>query len=83
MPKWLAPAYPRFRPITGALGRLAPAVPVPFGAYLDIARVTRDPEVFDRFHTDPLGLRSYPLGLLAGMLTTGLPGPAQCPVVVQ
>jgi alpha-beta hydrolase superfamily lysophospholipase len=82
VPKWLGPAYPRLRPVIGALGRLAPAMPVPFGAYLDIARVTRDPDVVDRFYTDPLGLRSYPLGLLAGMLTTDLPGPAQCPVVV-
>lgn len=82
VPKWLAPAYPRLRPVLGALGRIAPGVPVPFGAYLDIARVTRDPDVVDRFYTDPLGLRSYPLGLLAGMLTTDLPGPARCPVVV-
>lgn len=81
-PRWLATAYPRLRPLIGALGRLAPGFPVPFGAYLDITRVSRDPDVVDRFYTDPLGLRSYPLGLLAGMLTTDLPGPAQCPVVV-
>ena len=82
LPSRLAPADPLIRPIIGALGRLAPRVPVPFGAYLDIARVTSDPEVVDRFYTDPLGLRSYPLGLLASMLTAELPGPAQCPVVV-
>jgi alpha-beta hydrolase superfamily lysophospholipase len=82
VPTWLTPAYPRLRPIIGALGRLAPGVPVPFGAYLDISRVSRDPDVVDRFYTDPLGLRTYPLGLLAGMLTTDLPGPAQCPIVV-
>lgn len=82
LPQCLASEYPRFRRIISLLGRLAPAVPVPFGVYLDIARVTLDPDVVDRFYTDPLGLRSYPLGLLAGMLTTDLPGPARCPVVV-
>jgi len=82
VPTWLAPAYPRLRPVIGIVGRLVPGVPIPFGAYLDIARVTSDPDVVDRFYTDPLGLRTYPLGLLAGMLTADLPGPARCPVVV-
>jgi alpha-beta hydrolase superfamily lysophospholipase len=81
-PRWLAPAYPWLRSLLGGLGRLVPGVPVPFGAYLEIARVTSDPAVAERFYTDPLGLRSYPLGLLAAMLTAGLPGPARCPVVV-
>ena len=82
LPRWLAPAYPQVRQLVGTLGRLAPALPVPLGAYLDIDRVTRDPEVVDGLLTDPLGLRSYPLGLLAGLLTADLPGPARCPVVV-
>lgn len=81
-PRWLAPAYPRVRHLVGSLGRLVPALPVPLGAYLDIDRVTRDPGIVDRLLSDPLGLRSYPLGLLAGMLTADLPGPARCPVVV-
>lgn len=82
LPRWVAPAYRGLRPAIGALGRLAPSVPVPFGAYLDINRVSSDPDVTDRFYTDPLGLRSYPLGLLAGMLSADLPGPALCRVVV-
>ena len=82
VPKWLAPAYPRLRPVLGAVGRMAPAVPVPFGAYLDIApghsRPRRRRPVLHR----PARAALLPLGLLAGMLTTDLPGPARCPVVV-
>lgn len=75
-------AYPTLRRATALLGRLAPTLPVPFGAYLEMARVSSDPAVEDYFYTDPLGLRSYPLQLLAGMLTADLPGPARCPVTV-
>jgi alpha-beta hydrolase superfamily lysophospholipase len=82
LPRWLAPAYPRVRHLIGTLGRLAPALPVPLGAYLDIDRVTRAPDIVEQVQTDPLGLRAYPLGLLAGMLAAELPGPARCPVVV-
>ena len=55
---------------------------MPFHAYLDLRRVCSNPKVTDQFYTDRLGLRSYPLGLLAEMISTGLPGPARCPVVV-
>ena len=81
-PAWLAPANPQVRAAIGLLGKLAPGLPVPFGAYLEMNRVSRDPAVAEFFYTDPLGLRSYPLGLLAGMLATDLPRPARCPVVV-
>ncbi|HEY0905340.1 MAG TPA: alpha/beta hydrolase, partial [Marmoricola sp.] len=81
-PMWLAPAYPQLRRVLGILGRVAPGVPVSFDLYLDIERVARDPEVAELFYTDPLGLRRYPLSLLAGMLTADLPGPARCPITV-
>jgi alpha-beta hydrolase superfamily lysophospholipase len=81
-PAWLAPANQQMRAALALLAKVAPGLPVPFDAYLEMRRVTRDPAAVDFFYTDPLGLRSYPLGLLAGMLGTGLPGPARCPVVV-
>lgn len=81
-PAWLSPAYGALRGGVQVLGRLFPRLPVPFDAYLDMGRVSGDPEVVARFYTDPLGLRSYPIGLLAEMITGELPGPALCPVVV-
>ncbi|GAB6987744.1 alpha/beta fold hydrolase [Nocardioides pyridinolyticus] len=81
-PTWLAPAYPQLRRLMAVLGKVAPALPVPFDLYLDMERVARDPEIAELFYTDPLGLRRYPLSLLAGMLAADLPGPAQCPVTV-
>lgn len=81
-PAWLAPVYPQLRGSLRLLAKVAPGLRVPFDAYLEMRRVSRDPAVEDYFYTDPLGLRSYPLGLLGGMLTNDLPGPARCPVVV-
>ena len=81
-PTWLSPVYGALRRGIGVLGRVAPGTPVPFDAYLETRRVCGNPEVINRFYTDPLGLRSYPLRLLAEMMTSELPGPARCPVVV-
>lgn len=81
-PVWLTPAYRVLRRGLGGLARIAPGVPIPFAAYLQMRRVTPDPEIADFFYTDPIGLRTYPLGLLAGMLGADLPGPARCPVGV-
>ncbi len=81
-PAWLAPANPQIRRTLALLAKAAPGLCVPFDAYLEMRRVSRHPAVQRLFYTDPLGLRSYPLGLLAGMLATGLPGPARCPLVV-
>ena len=81
-PTWLRPAY---TPLITALrlgGRLAPGLPVPFGAYLEMERVSRDASITDRFYTDPLGRRSYPLGLLTGMLDEDIAQPVSCPVLV-
>jgi alpha-beta hydrolase superfamily lysophospholipase len=81
-PGWLRPAYPQLRRALRALARLAPGVPVPFDAYLDIRRVSGNPELVEQFYTDPLGRRTYPLALLAGMLAEEVTRPVPCPVVV-
>lgn len=81
-PAQLTRLYGPLRKCIGGLGLVAPWIPVPFDAYLDIRRVCSNARVAEQFYTDPLGLRSYPLGLLAEMMTTDLPGPARCPVVV-
>jgi alpha-beta hydrolase superfamily lysophospholipase len=86
LPDWLVGAY---RPLLATLqlaGRLAPGLPVPFWAYLDLDRVCSQPETRRRFPTDPLGLRAYPLGFLAELCTADLSGMADgrigCPVLV-
>lgn len=81
-PAWLAPAYLPLHTALTWLARLAPGLPVPFDVYLEMARVSADPEVADYLHTDPLGLRSYPLRFLSQLLAAGLPGPARCEVIV-
>jgi alpha-beta hydrolase superfamily lysophospholipase len=85
-PRWLGPAYPLLvRALRGA-GRLAPRVPVPFDAYLDIGRVCRDRATAEYFYSDPLGRRTYPLGFMATLLSVDLTGMRDgaigCPVVV-
>lgn len=85
-PGWLARAYPLVRPALQLLGRLVPRLPVPFGAYLDMRRVCRDPDNADFFSSDPLGLRSYPMEFMASLLTADLTGMTDgsiaCPVTV-
>jgi alpha-beta hydrolase superfamily lysophospholipase len=81
-PTWLRPVYPQLRRALCGLARLAPGLPVPFDTYLDIRRVCRNPEVTQRFYTDPLGRRSYPLAVVAGMLTEDVTRPVRCPVIV-
>ena len=81
-PRWLRPAYPQLRQALRGLAQLAPGLPVPFDAYLDMRRVSHNPEVVERFYTDPLGRRSYPLALLAGMLCESVTRPVPCPVIV-
>jgi alpha-beta hydrolase superfamily lysophospholipase len=81
-PRWLAPLYPQLRRALPAIAKIAPGVPVPFDAYLDMQRVSSDPEVAEFFHTDPLGLRSYPVSFLIEMITADPPGPARCDVVI-
>lgn len=86
LPGWFARVYPAVVVAIRAAGRLMPRIPVPFDAYLDVARVTRDPGNSEYFHTDPLGLRTYPLRFIASLLTADLSGvrdgSIRCPVTV-
>lgn len=85
-PAALSPAYPIFTAAFQLVGRVMPRLPVPFDAYLDIHRVCRDQENADFFYTDPLGLRSYPMGFMASLFTADLTGMTDgsitCPVSV-
>jgi pimeloyl-ACP methyl ester carboxylesterase len=85
-PAWMARGHPAMMAAFRAGGRLLPRVPVPFGAYLDMARVTRDPVIAEYFSTDPLGLRTYPLRFMASLFGADLSGMSdgsiRCPVVV-
>ena len=85
-PRQLTRAYPAVLTAFRAAARMAPAVPVPFGAYLDIRRVCRDQATAEYFYTDPLGRRSYPLRFLADLFTADLAGMRDgsitCPVTV-
>jgi alpha-beta hydrolase superfamily lysophospholipase len=86
LPGWLVGGY---RPLLAALrlaARIAPGLPVPLWAYLDLDRTCGQPETRRRFLIDPLGLRCYPLGFLAELCTTDLSGMCDgsigCPVLV-
>ena len=85
-PRWLTRAYPVVLAAFRAAARIAPAMPVPFGAYLDIRRVCREDSTAEYFYTDPLGRRSYPLRFLASLFTADLAGMRDgsitCPVTV-
>lgn len=82
LPAWLTGAYPGLRAAARGLARLAPGLRVPIELYLDVRRVTGNPETLHQFYTDPLGLRTYPLGLVAGLLSVAVTLPIGCPVVV-
>jgi alpha-beta hydrolase superfamily lysophospholipase len=86
LPGWLARVYPALITAFRLAGWLLPRLPVPFDAYLDVGRVARDPANADYFYTDPLGLRTYPLGFIASLLTADLSGlhdgSIDCPVTV-
>jgi pimeloyl-ACP methyl ester carboxylesterase len=85
-PEWLARVYPAVVAAFRAGGRLLPRVPVPFDAYLDMARVAQDPANAEYFYTDPLSLRAYPLGFMASLFAADLSGMTdgriRCPVTV-
>jgi alpha-beta hydrolase superfamily lysophospholipase len=86
LPGWLMVAYRPLLAILRLAARIAPGLPVPFWAYLDLDRVCGLPETRRRFLTDPLGRRTYPLGFLAELCTADLSGLAdgsiRCPVLV-
>jgi alpha-beta hydrolase superfamily lysophospholipase len=81
-PRWLT-RYPNgVRSFIRAASRVAPGAPLPYWAYLDLNRVTPDQEITERLHSDPLGRRTYPLRLIAGMLDEDVTRPVSCPVTV-
>lgn len=73
-PRWLRHVYPIVVQAIVGLGRVAPRIPVPFDAYLDIKRVCREATNAEYFYTDPLGLRAYPLGFMATLFSADLSG---------
>jgi alpha-beta hydrolase superfamily lysophospholipase len=85
-PRWLARAHTAVLAAFRAAARVAPAAPVPVGAYLDLHRVTRDEATLQYFDTDPLGRHSYPLQYMASLFTADLTGMRDgsitCPVTV-
>lgn len=85
-PNWLRHIYPFLLWTFRGAGLLAPRIPVPFDAYLDIKRVCRDDANAEYFYTDPLGRRSYPLGFMATLFSADLSamrsGSIGCPVLV-
>lgn len=81
-PAWTQPFHGGLDALLHGLARVAPGLPVPYWAYLDMRRVCRDPKVAERFLVDPLGRRTYPVGFLAGMLSQDVTRPVSCPVTV-
>jgi alpha-beta hydrolase superfamily lysophospholipase len=86
LPRRLVGAYRPLLAVLRLAARVAPGLPVPFWAYLDLDRVCGQPESRRQFLTDPLSLRCYPLGLLAELGAADLSGMADgsigCPVLV-
>jgi alpha-beta hydrolase superfamily lysophospholipase len=86
LPRWLVAVYWPLLATLRLVARIAPGLPVPFWAYLELDRVCGQPETRRRFLTDPLGLRAYPLGFLAELCTADLSGMGDggigCPVLV-
>jgi alpha-beta hydrolase superfamily lysophospholipase len=86
LPDWLATVRrPLLRLLTLA-AKVFPGLPVPISAYLDLVKVCGDPQSLERFRTDPLALRAYPLRFIASLFTADLSGMTDgsinCPVVV-
>jgi alpha-beta hydrolase superfamily lysophospholipase len=81
-PAWTARFHGSVNRLLRVGARVAPRLPVPYWAYLDLARVSSDPEVVELVTTDPLGRRTYPLALVAGMIAEDVTRPVSCPVTV-
>lgn len=72
-PQWLEPAYHATVRAVGVGARLAPRLPVPVAAYLDLARVCTE-TTREQFDADPLGLHAYPVEFLASLMSADLRG---------
>lgn len=82
LPAWLKRHHDGVMSFLRAMARVAPGAPVPWWSYLDMQRVTPDPEVAEQLHSDPLGRHTYPLRLLAGLWDQDVTRPVSCPVTV-
>ena len=86
LPGWLVGTYRPLLATFRLVARIAPGLPVPFWAYLDLGRVCGQPDTRTRFLTDPLSLSCYPLGFLAELSTADVSGMRNgsiaCPVLV-
>ncbi len=86
LPRFLMAVYELLRLFIRLLGWLLPFLPVPIYAYLKPKRVSRSPELYKLFVSDPIGLRSYPLYFLASLVNADLSGISNgrisCPIVV-
>jgi len=85
-PRFLASIYGPVRLFMRAGFSLFPRVSMPLGGYLDIDRITADPEVQRWVFTDPIGLTAYPFYFMKSLFFTDTSpitdGSIQCPVVV-
>lgn len=81
-PAWTGRYHRQVHGLLHLAARVVPRVPVPYWAYLDMRKVTPDRRIEERLFADPLGRRTYPLGLLAGMLEEDVARPVACPVTV-
>jgi alpha-beta hydrolase superfamily lysophospholipase len=81
-PAWTGRYHRQVHGLLHLAARVVPRVPVPYWAYLDMRKVTPDRRIEERLFADPLGRRTYPLGLLAGMLGEDVARPVACPVTV-
>lgn len=74
------------RAVVGAAARVAPTLPIPVKAYLDVGRVFGTAWTQELFESDPLARRSYPLRFLADLVSVDTrplyDGSLHVPVVV-
>jgi alpha-beta hydrolase superfamily lysophospholipase len=86
LPAFLMPWHRLLTWAMRAGATVLPGLPVPFGWYLSMARVTGNRALQRQLTWDPLGLRAYPLAFLAGLFTADLSvldsGRIRCPVLV-
>lgn len=85
-PNWMSPAWWLLPKLAAGLAVLMPRLPVPLPLYLDPYTITPDIALLEQLAHDPIGLRSYPLGFMASLLSADLScatdGSLHCPVIV-
>lgn len=86
-PAWLKKHYNWvLRGISGA-AKVMPRLPIPVSLYLDVRKVSANPQIIQHFYDDPLGFMRYPLHFLASLFNADLSsiqdGRVTCPVIVM